>query len=58
MRPEADPFGQRLLKAGVDADTIRKWSVDPQVKGKSLFDQLEDLDSTPCISKAVELARK
>lgn len=26
-----------------------------QVKGKSLFDSLEDLDSNECVKKAVEL---
>jgi hypothetical protein len=53
-----DPFGARLIKAGVSADTIRAWSVDPQVSGKSLFDQLEDTDSNDCIAKAVALAPK
>ena len=52
-----DSFGARLISAGVKADTIRAWSVDPQVKGKSLFDQLEDMDADDCIAKAVELAK-
>ena len=50
-----DAFGARLLEAGVSAETIKAWSVDPQVKGRSLFDTLEDMDSTECIAKAVEL---
>ncbi len=54
---EKDPYGARLIKAGVNAETIKKWSIDPQVKGKSLFDQLEDLDSKECTAKAVELAK-
>jgi hypothetical protein len=54
---EADEFGAQLLAAGVPADTIREWSVDPQVKGRSLFDSLEDLDASACIAKAVELAQ-
>ena len=54
---EGDAFGARLLKAGVAAKTIRAWSVDPQVGGKSLFDQLEDLDSAACAAKAAELAK-
>ena len=45
----------RLIKAGVSASTIKAWSVDPQVKGKSLFDQLEDLDSAACVAKAASL---
>jgi hypothetical protein len=55
--PAADPFGAKLISAGVSAGTIKAWSVDPQVKGKSLFDQLEDLDCAPCVAKAVELAK-
>mmetsp|Transcript_3111 Transcript_3111/g.4797 ORF Transcript_3111/g.4797 Transcript_3111/m.4797 type:complete len:325 (+) Transcript_3111:66-1040(+) len=51
----ADPFGAKLLAAGISRDTIEKWSVDPQVKGKSLFDSLEDLDTEECVAKAVEL---
>eukprot|EP00604_Paraphysomonas_vestita_P000966 CAMPEP_0174818266 /NCGR_PEP_ID=MMETSP1107-20130205/924_1 /TAXON_ID=36770 /ORGANISM="Paraphysomonas vestita, Strain GFlagA" /LENGTH=147 /DNA_ID=CAMNT_0016029905 /DNA_START=536 /DNA_END=979 /DNA_ORIENTATION=- len=54
---EADEFGAQLLAAGIPADTIKEWSVDPQVKGRSLFDSLEDLDTSACISKAVELAQ-
>lgn len=52
-----DSFGKRLLSAGISADTINAWSVDPQVKGKSLFDSLEDLDSDECVAKAVGLAK-
>jgi nucleoside diphosphate kinase len=54
---EADEFGAQLLAAGISAETIKEWSVDPQVKGRSLFDQLEDLDTSACIAKAVELAQ-
>lgn len=60
---DADPFGAALLKAGVPAETISAWSVDPVVpydgagaKG-SLFDALEDLDTEPCIAKCVELSK-
>ena len=45
-----------MIKAGISADTIRAWSVDPQVNGKSLFDQLEDTNSSDCIAKAITLA--
>jgi hypothetical protein len=51
-----DKFGARLIKAGISAETIKKWSQDPQVDGKSLFDSLEDLDCNACIRKCVELA--
>jgi hypothetical protein len=53
--PAKDAFGARLIKSGVSVDTIKKWSVDPQVKGKSLFDQLEDLDTPACAAKAAAL---
>jgi len=59
--PAADPFGQRLLAAGIPEATVKEWSVDPQVPlpggGKgSLFDQLEDMDLEACLAKATELA--
>ena len=54
---ESDSFGARLLAAGIPKETIIEWSVDPQVKGKSLFDSLEDTNADECIAKAVELAR-
>jgi len=55
-----DPYGQRLLEAGLDEATIKAWSVDPQVtiegnKKGSLFDQLEDMNATPCLRKVVAL---
>jgi hypothetical protein len=52
-----DPFGRRLLDAGVPAETIEAWSRDPRVKGASLFDQLEDLDVDACVEKCVELSK-
>jgi len=55
---EEDVFGKQLIAAGVSGKTIEEWSVDPQVKGKSLFDQLEDLDSDECLKKCVALAKK
>lgn len=51
-----DTFGSSLIEAGVTVDTIRAWSVDPQVKGKSVFDQLEDMNTDECIKKSVELS--
>jgi nucleoside diphosphate kinase len=53
-----DSFGARLIQSGVPVDTIKAWSVDPQVKGKSLFDALEDMDADDCIAKAVELSKR
>lgn len=53
-----DEFGAKLISAGVAVDTIKAWSVDPQVAGKSLFDSLEDMDSDECVGKAAELAKK
>ena len=55
--PAQDAFGARLVKAGVSVKTIQAWSVDPQVGGKSLFDQLEDLDASACVAKAAGLAK-
>ncbi len=57
VNPEDDDFGKRLINAGVSVDTIKEWSVDPQVKGKSLFDSLEDLDSNNCVEKASTLIK-
>ena len=53
--PATDAFGKELLAAGVSVKTIQAWSVDPQVGGKSLFDQLEDTDSAECVAKAAAL---
>ena len=62
-----DPFGRALLDAGVSAETIKKWSSDPQVKydqataketGKpkgSIFDALEDMDMQACLEKCVAI---
>jgi nucleoside diphosphate kinase len=55
--PERDSFGAKMMVAGISKDTIKAWSVDPQVKGKSLFDQLEDTDADECIRRSVELAK-
>eukprot|EP01062_Namystynia_karyoxenos_P000605 TRINITY_DN10220_c0_g1_i1.p1 TRINITY_DN10220_c0_g1~~TRINITY_DN10220_c0_g1_i1.p1 ORF type:complete len:339 (+),score=165.41 TRINITY_DN10220_c0_g1_i1:114-1130(+) len=55
-----DDYCQRMVAAGIPEETIKQWSVDPQVnigggKKGSLFDALEDLDATPCLEKAKEL---
>jgi len=62
-RLEDDHFGAALLAAGISAETIKTWSVDPQVTYKvgdairkgSLFDSLEDLDAGACIEKAIQI---
>lgn len=52
-----DIFGAKLISAGLSVDTINAYKIDPQVKGKSLFDQLEDKDCDDCIATIVELAK-
>lgn len=52
-----DPYGKELLAAGISEAMLKEWSVDPQVKGKSIFDQLEDMDAAACTAKAVELSK-
>lgn len=55
-RPDRDPFGKLLLKAGVSKGLIKEWSNDPQVTfgvipmTTSLFDSLEDTDSDYCLA--------
>jgi hypothetical protein len=58
VKPQQDEFGAKLIKAGISPNTIKDWSVDPQVKGASLFDQLEDRDVEDCVSKAAQLNAK
>ena len=48
-----DLFGSRLIEAGVSRETIAKWSLDPQINGRSLFDQFEDMEWNCCIEKAL-----
>ena len=43
VTPQSDELGKKMLNAGICNEAIEKWSVDPQVKGKSIFDQLEYL---------------
>jgi len=57
----AEPFGKAMIDAGISAETIKAWSVDPQVtlpggdaKG-SLFDSVEDMDADACLAKLVEV---
>jgi len=56
-RCNQDSYCRALVAAGISENTIKAWSVDPQVKidasGKkgSLFDAVEDLDAKACIDK-------
>jgi len=56
-----DQFGKQMLNAGLSEPLIKAWSVDPQVtiamdKQGSIFDQLEDMNSQPCLDKIVKIA--
>jgi nucleoside diphosphate kinase len=58
---EDDPFAQAMLGAGIPKETIEAWTKDPQVdigggKKGSLFDALEDMNSSDCLAKAAGLA--
>lgn len=54
-----DAFGKALLNAGVKEETIKAWSIDPQInynadeKG-SIFDAVEDMDVEECFKKLLE----
>jgi nucleoside diphosphate kinase len=57
-----DRFGRLVLAEDIPMDTIKAWSVDPQVsteagKKGSIFDALEDMDATPCLVKLAALSK-
>eukprot|EP00931_Biecheleriopsis_adriatica_P021647 TRINITY_DN140_c0_g1_i3.p1 TRINITY_DN140_c0_g1~~TRINITY_DN140_c0_g1_i3.p1 ORF type:complete len:343 (-),score=85.44 TRINITY_DN140_c0_g1_i3:423-1391(-) len=57
-----DSFGAAMIGAGIPESVIKSWSVDPQVtledqKMGSIFDQLEDLDATPCLDKLQAISK-
>merc|ERR1712070_1266613 len=56
-----DRFGRLMLDEDVQMDTIKAWSVDPQVnlgdKQGSIFDALEDMDADDCLAKLVSLSK-
>ena len=58
----SDPFGKAAIAAGVPVATLKDWSVDPQVvyngKKSSLFDLVEDMDSSECIAKLVDIYKQ
>ena len=60
--PAAEPFGAAMLAAGISADTVKAWSVDPQVtlpdadgKKGSLFDSVEDTNAADCLATLVKI---
>ena len=50
-----DAFGAAAIKAGVPEEKLKEWSKDPQVNGKSVFDQLEDTNAKECIEILVNM---
>merc|ERR1719253_1368259 len=56
-----DRFGRLMLDAEVSMETIKAWSVDPQVnlgdKQGSIFDALEDMDADDCLAKIASLSK-
>jgi len=50
-----DTFCSELLNLGMGEKTILAWTKDPQVRGKSLFDTLEDMNARNCAVKASSL---
>jgi len=52
---DTDIFGKAMLDSGISAETIKEWSEDPQVKGGSVFDGLEDTQAVDCLQKCVQL---
>eukprot|EP01039_Chlorochromonas_danica_P004945 gene4945-5428_t len=51
VNPTEDSFGAAAIESGITVETLKAWSVDPQVKGKSVFDQLEDTDAPECLAR-------
>eukprot|EP00656_Telonema_subtile_P007091 TRINITY_DN1331_c0_g1_i4.p1 TRINITY_DN1331_c0_g1~~TRINITY_DN1331_c0_g1_i4.p1 ORF type:complete len:334 (-),score=115.20 TRINITY_DN1331_c0_g1_i4:149-1150(-) len=56
-----EEFGASMLSAGISAETIKAWSVDPQVilpgtdgKKGSLFDSVEDTNAADCFATLVK----
>uniref|UniRef100_A0A7S3YII0 Nucleoside-diphosphate kinase n=1 Tax=Lotharella globosa TaxID=91324 RepID=A0A7S3YII0_9EUKA len=56
-----DPFGKALLDLKIDDKTIMAWTKDPQVEVDgsmtSLFDTMEDINSSECLAKAKAIAK-
>jgi len=58
---QTDAFAVALKGVGISEETMKAWSVDPQVPipgaegKKSLFDQVEDMDFDACVAKLKEI---
>lgn len=50
-----DEFGRAVLAAGISEDTVKTWTLDAQVHGKSIFDQLEDKNAQDCLDTMIKL---
>lgn len=61
MKSDACVFGQTMKKCGIDEETIKSWSNDPQVvvdpsgERGSCFDAMEDQNALDCACTAVKL---
>lgn len=57
---ENDHFGSQLIEADISMETILNWRSDPTVifegSPQSLFDIHENIDTLPCVRKAVEVS--
>lgn len=54
----SDSFGAQLLSAGVTSQQIDWMCSNPTVDGKPLFDIVEDTNTTECLAKLVEIAKR
>jgi hypothetical protein len=52
---ETDRFGEELTKAGVSPEIMRDWLMNVSVKGKPVFDHMEDKGSRDCVETAKQL---
>ena len=55
-----EPFGAALLASGVSEEVVIRSCMDPRVslpeEGSSgLFDALEDMNATPCLTKCLAI---
>eukprot|EP00854_Cymbomonas_tetramitiformis_P010470 gene10470-12381_t len=59
---ESDPFAKAMRAAGIPDATIAAWTQDPQVlydgAKVSLFDTLEDVDTSICLEKIKKIAKE
>jgi hypothetical protein len=49
---KSDLFAKGMLAEGIGIDTLKAWTADPAVNGKSIFDTLEDMDAQECLAQA------